>query len=634
VALAELLRGAHPRQDPVPDVAHRVALLSGGLLYLFARMVREPRGGDGSVEQAVGVHMLANYVARFVHDDPPHEFTCFISAMQQERRPDAKRGRDEPTAVVTACSQLQRLANGGGQSTVALHAGYITARCTAPGDLVEALPEGRPFGWFQVEEYAVDEVALVAALLSSCHARWRRRGAHLLPVVVTDNVDGAKLASELVPVLQRFVATRYDPAATRPVDCFEATTAAVIRAWVELPTYHEETVFPQMLAGGTVPPVRQWLTDPATPICVLVAAVEALSDLHDAGDDDSDDDGAVAAPGGSTRWCAHLGHERIFTALVDRLSSSPPLPTDVASVAEDAIFGFLNSVSSADDEMITSLPAIVAFLRRDGRHPTRFCGMALAAFCRRQAAVLPMLHAAGFLGDALRRPLVEMQHFFGWLQNVPAHAAVVDDVIAAFADEPDAEAFRVGWANGTALHVAVAANNVGGHLERIVARAKRLAADGPTAACGFDIDAPPADYDGDTPLLTAVARGLGPAVRVLLHAGADPLRRNDRDLHAFFVAVEGGHVAVVEMMLSLCPKIKGDLESMEANGDPVLVVAIRSQYADIVRLLLAAGADPFSTEWAVSRRHAVVGAVDTQRLADMGGDAAIIAAVAAGRRSE
>jgi hypothetical protein len=117
VALAELLRGAHPRQDPVPDVAHRVAVLSGGLLYLFARMAREPRGGDGSVEQAVGVHMLATYIARFSFLYPEsHNFTDFVDAMQQERRPDAKRARDEPAPAVTACSQLMRLANAGGQS--------------------------------------------------------------------------------------------------------------------------------------------------------------------------------------------------------------------------------------------------------------------------------------------------------------------------------------------------------------------------------------------------------------------------------------------------------------------------------------------------------------------------------------
>jgi hypothetical protein len=261
-----------------------------------------------------------------------------------------------------------------------------------------------------------------------------------------------------------------------------------------------------------------------------------------------------------------------------------------------------------------------------------------------------MMHAAGFIGDALRWPLVEVQHFFGWLQSEPAdaaHAAVVDDVLAAFIDDPDADAFRAGWVLGTALYVAAAALNSGGLLERMVARAKRCAADGPDAASCFDIDAPPADCCDQTPLVTAVHWGHEASVRVLLHAGADPLRRNHLGQHAFRMAVIRSNMALVEMMLSEYPIIKDDLDT-HLDGEPVLVVAMKRtlpygnvdyhrdgdsvECASIVRLLLAAGADPFGATWVTG--SAVACTDDTQRLADNTRDAGIIAAIAAARDSK
>jgi hypothetical protein len=329
-------------------------------------------------------------------------------------------------------------------------------------------------------------------------------------------------------------------------------------------------------------------------------------------------------------WRAHLVHERVFTALVDRLSALPSLSGDLADSAEAAISSFLHSAPSADDEMMAVLPTMVAVLRRGNSYrrgniycdPTWLRGLDLSAFCLRQAAAFPALHAAGFLVDALRRPFREMSRFFFYPRRFAAQAAVIHEALAEFADDPDVAAFDEGWSNATALHVAAAANNSGGVLERIIARAKRLAK--------FDTDFLPSDSVGTTPLLTAVTRGCEAAARVLVVAGFNPLRCNYDELNAFRAAVDLGHVTIVEMMLDEWPMIKAHLENREPHFEPVLVVAIRLEHLGILRLLLAAGADPFATEWAESRR-ALVGTPrgTTQRLANLTDDPAIIAAVAA-----
>jgi hypothetical protein len=483
-----------------------------------------------------------------------------------------------------------------------------------------------------------DDVALAAALLESGHARWTRRGAQLLPVIVAGFDDGESLlervAADLLPVLQRLVAARY----TLPR--FEATNAAVIGAWTELLVFNGDIngMFLRMLGDGTVPPLGQWLTDPSTPNRVLIATANGLSSLLDSMptvvDTESETDGAC-------RWRAFLSRERVWTALIGRLSSLPLVP-DLAHAVECAIFGFMRCMPSADDEMVAALPAIVGFLRRQYRRQSAFCGgEGLAVFCRRQAAVLPALHAAGFLANALRRPQSEAYPFFDWLLGVPAHAVLIDETLAAFADDPDAGAFYAGWVSGSARYVAVMADNRGGLLERIVARAKRCAAgEGPMAGCYFDFDSPISYHDGRTLLMVAVDGGREAATHVLVRAGFDPLIRGGpqrriytyaalRGWHPFRTAVYLGKPAMVEVMLSECPKIKDDLETHDGRGESVLVVAIRGGEVGIVRLLLAAGADPLTP----TLMGASVGD-STQNLLDLTSDVAIIAAVTAARRSK
>lgn len=94
---------------------------------------------------------------------------------------------------------------------------------------------------------------------------------------------------------------------------------------------------------------------------------------------------------------------------------------------------------------------------------------------------------------------------------------------------------------------------------------------------------------GWTPLLVAAATGHTEAVRVLLDAGADVDCRDAYGWTPLMRAVSGSDADTVRVLLT---EGKPDLEAAEENGATALHIAAGEGQVELVRLLLAAGADP------------------------------------------
>jgi ankyrin repeat protein len=93
---------------------------------------------------------------------------------------------------------------------------------------------------------------------------------------------------------------------------------------------------------------------------------------------------------------------------------------------------------------------------------------------------------------------------------------------------------------------------------------------------------------GWTPLLVGAAKGRDGAIVLLLAAGADP---NETDAYGWtplMRAVSAGHAAAVDALLDAGGL---DLQAREESGATALHIAAGRGYTDIVRRLLAAGAE-------------------------------------------
>ena len=117
--------------------------------------------------------------------------------------------------------------------------------------------------------------------------------------------------------------------------------------------------------------------------------------------------------------------------------------------------------------------------------------------------------------------------------------------------------------------------------------------------------------DGATALHWAAYWNDPEAVRLLLASGAAADAANDLGVTPLWLAANNGNAAVVEALLAG----GADLNLALPSGETVLMTASRTGDADAVRALLAAGADPHATErahrqtalmWAVAQQHAEV----------------------------
>lgn len=100
------------------------------------------------------------------------------------------------------------------------------------------------------------------------------------------------------------------------------------------------------------------------------------------------------------------------------------------------------------------------------------------------------------------------------------------------------------------------------------------------------------DEKGETGLIVAISRRDELWTMFLLSEGADPnlaARSGDTPLIA---AARVGYTDAAEQLLALKAKVDAD----NRMGETALIVAVQQRHAPIVRLLLAAGADPDRTD--------------------------------------
>ena len=139
------------------------------------------------------------------------------------------------------------------------------------------------------------------------------------------------------------------------------------------------------------------------------------------------------------------------------------------------------------------------------------------------------------------------------------------------------------------LAASPAAAQFGTETERFIAAVR--ARDGATATALLRsrptiVDA--RDYNGEPGLLITIARRDDDWTAFLLHQGADPniaARNGDRPLIA---AARVGYATAVSELLARQAKV----DVANKMGETALIVAVQQRHVPIVRLLLAAGADP------------------------------------------
>ena len=162
----------------------------------------------------------------------------------------------------------------------------------------------------------------------------------------------------------------------------------------------------------------------------------------------------------------------------------------------------------------------------------------------------------------------------------------------------------------TDLHHAAAANDVGtirslltsgGDLEArdgegrtallVATHENRVEAAAALIEAGADVNA--RDHIHDSPYLYAGARGLLPILKLTLSHGADLTSTNRYGGTALIPAAERGHVEAVEMLIAAGVRV----DHVNRLGWTALLEAIilgdgGPRHAEIVKRLLAAGADP------------------------------------------
>ncbi|MBK8257638.1 MAG: ankyrin repeat domain-containing protein [Polyangiaceae bacterium] len=98
-----------------------------------------------------------------------------------------------------------------------------------------------------------------------------------------------------------------------------------------------------------------------------------------------------------------------------------------------------------------------------------------------------------------------------------------------------------------------------------------------------------------TPLLMAVFRNQGEAVRMLLAAGADPNVRGDEGYSPLRFCAQEGFVEMARLLL-LCGATKTINEWGGERAMTALGLAARGLHVEMVKLLLAFGADPHARD--------------------------------------
>jgi len=93
---------------------------------------------------------------------------------------------------------------------------------------------------------------------------------------------------------------------------------------------------------------------------------------------------------------------------------------------------------------------------------------------------------------------------------------------------------------------------------------------------------------GDTALHIVVRRADPLYTTYLLQKGADPQVRNNKGDTPLTIAAQAGASNIVDLLV----KGKADLNYPNSAGETALILAVHRRDADMVRQLLAAGADP------------------------------------------
>src|SRR5262249_49756347 len=102
------------------------------------------------------------------------------------------------------------------------------------------------------------------------------------------------------------------------------------------------------------------------------------------------------------------------------------------------------------------------------------------------------------------------------------------------------------------------------------------------------------DEIGATPLMRAVATSSAQRVRELLDSGADPNARSNKGATSLMWATGDG--AKVRLLLDH----KADINATTKDGDTALMTAARRGKLDVMRMLIARGANPKASPGAAS----------------------------------
>ncbi len=125
------------------------------------------------------------------------------------------------------------------------------------------------------------------------------------------------------------------------------------------------------------------------------------------------------------------------------------------------------------------------------------------------------------------------------------------------------------------------------HRTALMAAAQRDHADVATVLLRHKAEVDKRGWDGTTALMLAAATGPD-AVPVLLKGGADVNAARPDGGTALQVAAQTGNVAAAELLI----KVGVHLEAVGAHGYTALTTAVGQRHPEVVRVLLAAGADP------------------------------------------
>ena len=125
--------------------------------------------------------------------------------------------------------------------------------------------------------------------------------------------------------------------------------------------------------------------------------------------------------------------------------------------------------------------------------------------------------------------------------------------------------------HNTALHVAVEKNHA--DVVRVLIDA------------GADIEKP---YEGGSPLLFACMGGCLDVVKMLVQSGAKLHVTDHYGRTCLITAAEGGHTEIVRYLVGL---EQVDVDQADGNHNTALHVAVEKNHADVVQVLIDAGAD-------------------------------------------